>query len=147
MNSEMDDDNMAIRTCRISFTGLSLLFSPSCLPLTPCLPLLWTWLVPASLFSWRRESSPCRVGDRGSAAETDIIPFREEVFPSRYLHPLSLSLSRSPSLSLSPLSHPNLATHSLCTVVYSSYLSLPCSSYPLFHLLPHIATIFQSHHT
>lgn len=31
-----------------------------------------------------------RVGNWGSAAETDIIPFREEVFPSRYLHPLSV---------------------------------------------------------
>lgn len=159
MNPEMDD-SVAYVPAGFHSPDSSLLFPSACLsppslslslslpsptppPLSPFLPLsLWMCLcLPACL--WRRESSPCRVGDRGSAAETDIIPFREEVFPSRYLHPLSLSLCLALPIflyTLSLLTQP--LTRSLCTVVSSSHLTLP----PLIvsYLPLHIPTSFQA---
>lgn len=106
-------DNVAYVPAGVSVAGFSpskfSLSSPLCGSVCQCV--------------FRRQ----RVGNWGSAAETDIIPFREEVFPSRYLHPLCVSVCACVCVSLSP---------SLPASHYVQYYTPPISPSlsPLFYL-------------
>lgn len=124
------------------FIHQSLSAFPICVSFLPSLSIslscslsLFVDVVPTSLFVKERETSPCRVGDRGSAAETDIISFSEEVFPSRYLHSLSSSLSCSLSLPSTSLNKPLS-----CCLHYSSISLLSPS---LFLLCPLFASTYS----
>lgn len=126
MNSEMDD-NVAYVPAGFHSPRLSLL-PPLCFASHPCLSLFVDGGCACQPVSRGESLHPIESGT-GAQLQRLTSSLSERRFSPPAICTLSLSLSRSPSLS-----HPNLATHSLCTVVYSSYLSLPCSCLFLFFL-------------